>query len=109
MNEIKPWSRRTALVRLALLIAAVVLAKLLVAEAGEGASNKLRALPVLPLVLTLVPILELILNAPFSQLSVRWNYLPSWKQWSIVLAVLFALAAIFVGLSAIAHHAHSAA
>ena len=61
--------------------------------------NKLRALPVVPVVLFLVPILEFILNAPFTQLSSRWNMLSAWKQWTIVITIPIALLAIsFLGL-----------
>jgi hypothetical protein len=109
MNDHKPWSRWNAVAKLVVCILFWWIAQMLVGEAGTTASNKLKALPVVPLVLSLVPVLELLMNSPFSQLPSRWNLLPSWKQWIIVLLVLVAFLLGFIVLSAIVGSAQNAA
>ena len=92
-------TRQQSIVKIALLALVFFVLKGLI----WGLSNndfkvgRLAALPVLPLVLLLIPIFEFLLDAPFSELSKRWNRLRSWLQWLIVLSIpLWALVAIVI-------------
>jgi hypothetical protein len=92
--------RGVALVKLlALVLLAIVLSLVLDSLADGGATlGRWRALPVVPAVLCLAPLLELIIGAPFSQVSASWNHLAGWQQWGIVLLVPVVLLAIFVAI-----------
>ena len=95
--------RWRALLKLVALVLLAVLLKLaLNALADSGAKlGRSRALPVVPIVLCLVPILELVVGAPFSRISAQWNKLASWQQWGIVLLVPTVLLGSFVVLTAL--------
>jgi hypothetical protein len=92
-------TRYQALFKAALLLGVFLFLKLLnwaLTDLGALVRGPLRALPILPVVLCLVPLLEFCLDSPFSQISSRWNSFPWWKQWGIVLLVPVALILLMV-------------
>lgn len=96
--------RGRAFLKFALLLLLFFILKLLVAtlvDPGDRAFRKLNALPLVPIFLAPFPFLELIMGAPFSELSMRWNGLSWWQQWGIVLLIPVAILAVFSAIGAL--------
>ena len=76
-----------------LAIAIVILVNL--AENSGVKPGRWRALPVVPVVLCQVPLLELVFGVQFVQISTTWNRLASWQQWASILVAFVAFFALF--------------
>ena len=96
--------RGRAFLKFALLLLLFFVLRFLVATLvgpDDRAFRKLNALPLMPIFLAPFPFLELIMGAPFSELSTRWNGLSWWQQWGIVLHSPVTILAVFSAIGAL--------
>ena len=98
--------RGRALLKFALLLLLFFTLRFLVAtlvDPNVKALRKLNALPLVPIFLAPFPLLELLMGAPFSELSARWNRLSWWQQWGIVLLIPVTILAVFSAIGALVY------